>query len=821
VFGGPPRPDRAGGHECGPTFVSFLGDVGTCRRPVGLAESGEVDRSPERHPRAAARAVGSALLVLTVVTVLASAARPPVDQMAYIWLRLHGSLPSGSVGTGWWVAVAAVEAGVLILLGRSCRRLLLAVPFVVLGAAALARVLQPLLDRDGPFDRAVPWPATYPTPMAAALGSLVVLAPVAVRVATGGWRPERRPAVESAAAVVSGMLALGLGWVQVRLGTAWPLDVVGGLTLGALVASTAWLWLESTEHRCPACPWRDAPVRAAPATDSRWRYRLAVVWSLVASAVLLVLAMTRGIPRLPESGVVGNGLELPLSVGMVVLLLLGTALASRWHLTGALLVGLASLVLGYFASVQYQPVVSVLVLAATFPPAYLLWSRWHPTARLRGIVGAALVTSLVLGAVVWGAARTNAYYWGPDHPRSPLLSRPDPVVAWSWAGGVTPRSVTVTARTWRDAADVRLVLSRARDVADGRRSGSQPATESGNDVVSWTVRGLRPSTRYHYGFVVDGVLSGRVGTFRTFPATSAAFTFAVSADARTGSSGRVFDVIRGHDPLLFLNLGDFFYGDVDTNDPARYLAQYDDTLRAPAQAALYRRVPIAYTWGDHDYGANDADMHSVSRPAALATYRQVVPHYSLGPGPDAPIFQAFTVGDVRFVLTDNRSRRDASVTPGTMLGREQLTLLTAELRRAGRWSALVWANADPWVDRAASGKDTWGGFAEERRRIAGVIARHDVDNLLMVSGDAHMLAFDDGSHTDYSGSGRTGFPLLQAAALDRKPSVKGGPYSGPVLPGSGQFGLVRVAPGDDGVRLTVEGVDWHDRVLFRRVLRFP
>jgi hypothetical protein len=91
----------------------------------------------------------------------------------------------------------------------------------------------------------------------------------------------------------------------------------------------------------------------------------------------------------------------------------------------------------------------------------------------------------------------------------------------------------------------------------------------------------------------------------------------------------------------------------------------------------------------------------------------------------------------------------------------------------------------------------------------------------MVSGDAHMLAFDDGSHTDYSGSGRAGFPLLQAAALDRKPSVKGGPYSGPVLPGAGQFGLVHVEPGDDGVRLTVEGVDWRDRVLFRRLLRFP
>jgi hypothetical protein len=96
-----------------------------------------------------------------------------------------------------------------------------------------------------------------------------------------------------------------------------------------------------------------------------------------------------------------------------------------------------------------------------------------------------------------------------------------------------------------------------------------------------------------------------------------------------------------------------------------------------------------------------------------------------------------------------------------------------------------------------------------------------VDNLLMVSGDAHMLAYDDGSHTDYSREGGTGFPLLHAAALDRKPSVKGGPYSGPVLPGAGQFGLVHVTPRGDGVRLVIEGVDWRDRVLLRRTVSLP
>ncbi len=38
-------------------------------------------------------------------------------------------------------------------------------------------------------------------------------------------------------------------------------------------------------------------------------------------------------------------------------------------------------------------------------------------------------------------------------------------------------------------------------------------------------------------------------------------------------------------------------------------------------------------------------------------YREVVPHYPLVHAGDGPINQAFTIGRVRFVLTDNRSER--------------------------------------------------------------------------------------------------------------------------------------------------------------------
>jgi phosphodiesterase/alkaline phosphatase D-like protein len=183
------------------------------------------------------------------------------------------------------------------------------------------------------------------------------------------------------------------------------------------------------------------------------------------------------------------------------------------------------------------------------------------------------------------------------------------------------------------------------------------------------------------------------------------------------------------------------------------------------------------------------------------------------------------VGRVRFVLTDTRSARDPAGAPSgayrSTLGAPQRAWLLDELSRADRYGLVVWVSPDPWIGAAAAGGDSWNGFPEERAEIADALVQHDVDNLLMVAGDAHMLAFDDGSNSDYStAGGGHGFPVFQAAAVDRPGSVKGGPYTGAVLPGGGQFGEVQVD--DDGatVTVTLTGRRWDGRRLLTEVLTF-
>jgi hypothetical protein len=84
----------------------------------------------------------------------------------------------------------------------------------------------------------------------------------------------------------------------------------------------------------------------------------------------------------------------------------------------------------------------------------------------------------------------------------------------------------------------------------------------------------------------------------------------------------------------------------------------------------------------------------------------------------------------------------------------------------------------------------------------------------MLSGDAHMVAGDDGTNSDYSTQHMGGFPVFHAAALDRPGTIKGGPYSLGTYPGGGQFGLLQIEDDGDGpVRVTFRGLDYTGREL--------
>ncbi|MGY1666732.1 alkaline phosphatase D family protein [Geodermatophilus sp. SYSU D00696] len=721
------------------------------------------------------------------------------------------------------VPVAVALAVLVALVGRRCAAFALG----LLGVTAAVLVAQAVVaDR---LERAYPPDG----PLAGLTGSLPS-APVVQATLLAGFLPlavyartrRRGPAL---ATLVVTAAALGFVVVDVvRSRSAWPSDAAAGVLVGAAVVLAAWWTLERTRwHRgCAGCPW-EAPsdvaagpglLRLRPDEETAVR-RFARGWLTAMLTLFTTLALVEGLPTSPEGTAIGPSLSRWLQLGLLGLAAVALLVALRWQAVGAALAAVAGTGLAVFAATTYQPWVSVLIGVAFLVPAVGFWLAWQHRRTMRSVVTLAMVTALLLAGTTGAAAEVHDRLFGPLHPRSAELALPVESVVWAWSGGVTTSSARVVALLDRaDAREARLV---AEPVDGGPPVRSAAVPPSADGVVRLAVDGLAPDTAYRWAVEVDGDPDGTRGTgrFTTMPEGPASFTLALASCARTGSSGAVFDAIRAVDPLLFVHMGDLHYSDVRTGDAAAFADRYSRVLTSPAQAALYRSVPVDYVWSDHDYGSENADFASPTRDAARAAYRALVPHHDLVEGGGGAIHHAFTVGRVRVVVTDTRSAR----TDDSMLGARQLAWLEEELVSASRsHAAVVWVNPEPWVAPDEPGRDDWGGYAGERRRIADTLAAAGVDDLVMVSGDAHMVAIDDGTNTDHSTAGGAGFPLLHAAALDSPGTVKGGPYSEGAFPGPGQFGTLTVTDdGGDTVDVELAGRDWHGAVLVSLSVTLP
>jgi hypothetical protein len=571
-----------------------------------------------------------------------------------------------------------------------------------------------------------------------------------------------------------------------------------------------------------------------PPTLPGWRrhpaLRIAAVAIVAAVAALGYFGHGRATIRVRPGGAVFDNEVLPT---FFLVAMAAALVALRWPLIGAILGVFTVAALIPFAITQLEPWSAVATIVAFAVPA-ALWiflglerRRRRPSpradfSRRRLLLALGGVTVAAAGGGLIGRY-VYRRIWGPTHPESEVSALPASALDWSWCGAMTSESCAIRARPHDEFEDARLLIGTDPDL-----TGAEIVTSDSvfDRVVDFRVSGLTPATRYHYAVEVDGILdTTRSGSFRTFPVPGQPVRIVFAGCARIGSNGAVFDAIRAREPLLYVCLGDFHYGDNFVDDVDDYRLVFDEQLTRPAQAALYRSTPVAYVWDDHDYGPNDSNKDAPGRAAAMLAYREYVPHYELA-GPTSAIYQAFTVGAVRVVMTDARSARDPQEIPDSaeksMLGIDQRDWLLAELTESSPTHDLViWVNPVPWVDPPAEGSDSWAGYATERDLIAEHIATEGIDNMLMVSGDAHMVAIDDGSHTNYSTSPGPGFPLIHVAALDRPGSTKGGPYTLGPIPGGGHFGVVDVTVGTGGVEVELTAADWRGEPLLNHTFAVP
>lgn len=376
-----------------------------------------------------------------------------------------------------------------------------------------------------------------------------------------------------------------------------------------------------------------------------------------------------------------------------------------------------------------------------------------------------------------------------------------PFLSGVWSGNVTPTSASVVARLNAPALKVRLVASQQPNLSAPVYSGTVTTAAASGNTVKLTVQGLKPDTDYYYGVEVAGVLRSEEisrGRLRTFPLGRGSFKLAFSScgDFRAADQ-RAYDAILQERPLLFINTGDLHYSDTNSTNADDYRLNYDGVLSQPNQSALYRGVPVAYMWDDHDYCGDNTDTTAVGRDTARLVYKERVPHYPIAAA-GGTMAQAFTIGRVRVIMTDLRSAATSTSVKEsaskTRMGAAQKAWFKQELilARDSGFPLILWVCPDPWIGPAAIGDDTWAGHATERTEIANFIRDNRITNVVLIAGDMHGLAFDDGTNSDYATGGGAPLTVLHAAALTSPGSVKGGPYSGGALPGSLQFGLLEI-----------------------------
>jgi hypothetical protein len=437
------------------------------------------------------------------------------------------------------------------------------------------------------------------------------------------------------------------------------------------------------------------------------------------------------------------------------------------------------------------------------------------------------------------------------------------VIGGPWAGGVTESQVTIKTSVTPDVTHVSLVLTEGHHPSESAPwiapvwTSAAGFVDYDNVIYEYHVANLKPDTRYYYALVLDGVVAETTrGSFKTFPqaGSRADFQFAFGSCSKY-HDGDVFDAIYNEpNTLFFAHLGDLHYKNPGNRPYEKRFEYYDRALRGTDMGTFFKRMPVVYTWDDHDFlGNNQGGMtwggggHPVGkagRDTARDAYDAYVPHYPLVNRQEG-IFQEITVGRVRILLADSRFGQ----TPYDHVpaGQQRAVYQTAQwnwirngLRDDPNVDLYVLVSSFPWIVHDPEGAGNWGDFPEQREALARELRALGRRNVCIISGDAHMLAIDDGSHSGFApadgNGGRCGVPVFHAASLSSSWSLKGGPYShgtpynggtqGNGVSGSGQYGLFRVTyTAPDGANLPsptvylrgrklengqVRDVIWHD-----------
>lgn len=336
---------------------------------------------------------------------------------------------------------------------------------------------------------------------------------------------------------------------------------------------------------------------------------------------------------------------------------------------------------------------------------------------------------------------------------------------------------------------------------------SSTATPDANGYTMPEVTGLTPGQLYYWQVEENGTLAGTVRSFYTAPTTATSFSFAMSGCCNNPSSTALTAMAGREELRFFIHNGDFWYNDLtSTPTQSMYRSEWENKLDETTHRALFDKIGLSYIWSDHDSGFRNngtgATMSWIGS-AGVPAFRTVFPNATYGGS--GGIYRTFTYGRARFIMVDGRTFKSAlSATDNsskTILGSTQKQWFKDTISNSD--SAYHFILFDqPWIGPRTAGEDEWFGYDTERQEIGNFLAASGKKGMIL-SGDMHALAIDDGSHSV------GGWPVFHSSPLHQSASSKGGPYTLGPSPTSGtiqQYGVIGVTDtGGSSISVRVTG----------------
>jgi alkaline phosphatase D len=393
--------------------------------------------------------------------------------------------------------------------------------------------------------------------------------------------------------------------------------------------------------------------------------------------------------------------------------------------------------------------------------------------------------ALILGGVPVGA--------GAQRRRGVPLARGGSFGQGLASGEPAPDGVTLWTRVGEQTGDTKLALEISDDPGFGRllyRRNVVARAEKDHTIAVRVERKrfIEPGERYWYRFATRDT-SSPVGRFRTaVPPDSrepVRIAFFSCQDYQAGYYGAHRTIAEIDDVDLVVCLGDYIYertyyegpadrrdtlganGDGEVQTLAEYRQKYQFYKADPDLQAMHAAHPYMGIWDDHEVEDNFAGDHpgdatidprvpfSERRTNGFRSFYEYMPFRRLN-GLDYRLYRKLSLGrTVELFLTDQRQYRDDqpcgdelfvpcpdTEAPGrSYLGREQKEWLKDGLAASpATWkviaSQLMMMSLDEGPGIAIN-KDSWDGYADERREILSHVRDRRVEDIAILTGDIH------------------------------------------------------------------------------------